>query len=87
MAKIPADATMFWNIFVEDISQLIPKQSKTGDSAKIVEDYYGLKIDIVKKVFQPKDGNYQKKLSDEEMMAFNEGQPSWAFKGTVFQFV
>lgn len=80
MATIPADATNFWNQFVSAIHPLIPESERTDHPPTDVEKYFALNKRTVEKIFNPKDGNYQAKLSDQEMKAFNQGKPSWNFK-------
>ena len=76
MADIKFDSTAFWKGFIVSLSAGLPPGDKEPTKAD-VEGFYGIKKNVIDKLFSKSERNYQEKFSNEEMSAFNAGTPPW----------
>lgn len=78
MAGIKADSKQFWQRFLESLKAGMPLREDGKDySNKEIEVWYGVSPAAVNSLFGQKGRNYQSKWSDQEMGAFNSGEPAW----------
>ncbi len=78
MAGIKADSKQFWQRFLESLKAGMPAREGGKDySNKEIESHYGVSSAPVNSLFGTKGRNYQDKWSDDEMIAFNSGEPAW----------
>jgi len=78
MAGIKADPKQFWQRLLEALASGMPaREGGKGYSNKEIEAHYGLTPRALSDLLGPKGRNYQVKWSDEEVSAFNAGEPPW----------
>ncbi len=78
MANIKADSKQFWQRFLESLKTgMTEREGEKDYSNKEIEACYGVSAAPVNSLFGQKGRDYQSKWSNEEMGAFNSGEPAW----------
>jgi hypothetical protein len=77
MAGIKADGKQFWQGFLAALKAGMPARTDGKDySNKEIESHYDGRLRTVNNLFGLKGRNYQDKWTDDEMGAFNAGEPT-----------